>query len=67
MAKSDRYLKERIKRVAFSVLVQQSTSKSARELRLRCDVIRDGRRPREASIKLWEKGIVCPDWRALAE
>jgi hypothetical protein len=64
MVENDRCQKEKIKRVASLVFAELVVPKNVQKLHARCDVIRDGRRPREASIRSWEKGIVCPDWRA---
>ena len=67
MMENDRYLKEKIKRVASLVFAVLAIPKSLRELHSRCDVVRDGRRHREWIVKSWRKGIVCPDWRMLVE
>lgn len=67
MAKSDRYLKEKVKQVASSIIAELAVSKSAQKLHSRCDVVRDGRRHRAGIVKSWRKGIVCPDWRMLVE
>ena len=67
MAQDNRNLQDIIKRVAFSVFIQQTALGNARELRSRCDVVRNEKRHKEVIVKSWEKGIVCPDWRTLAE